>query len=100
MMDIHLCHATYCGTPVRPDLFMCYKHWSMVPADLRRLIWRHYRVSQEVDKSPSAEYLAVAKKAQVAVQQREFEACLQNHGSECGCWKKVKYAEAAQGQLL
>jgi len=83
---------------VRPDLFMCYKHWSMVPADLRRLIWRHYRKGQEVDKSPSTEYLEVAQRAQQAVQKREFEACLQNHGGQCGCWKRPK--EMIQGQLL
>jgi len=79
---------------------MCYKHWTMVPADLRRLIWRHYRNGQEVDKSPSAEYLEVAKKAQDSVQKKEFEACLQSHGSECGCWSRPKHFEVAQGQLL
>lgn len=101
MMDTtHFCHARYCGKPVRPDLFMCYTHWTLVPADLRRLIWRHYRKGQEVDKNPSAEYLDVARKAQDAVQQKEFEACLQNHGSECGCWSRPKNFEVAQGQLL
>lgn len=74
---------------------MCYPHWTMVPADLRRLIWRHY---QEVDKKPSIEYLEAAKKAQESVQQREFEACLQNHGSECGCWSRAKL-EAVQERL-
>lgn len=91
----HFCHAKYCGIPVRPELFMCYAHWTLVPADLRRLIWRHYR--QEVDKKPSLEYLEAAKKAQEAVQKREFEACLQNHGSECGCWSRAKTFETVQG---
>jgi hypothetical protein len=99
-MDIHLCHARNCGAPVRPELFMCRTHWMMVPADLRRLIWRHYRRGQEVDKNPSMEYLEVAKKAQDAVQRREFEACFQNHGTECECWKRPKNFEALQGQLL
>lgn len=79
---------------------MCFKHWSMVPADLRKLIWRHYRNGQEVDKNPSAEYLQVAKKAQDSVQKREFESCLQNHGSECGCWSRPKNFEVVQGYLL
>ena len=77
---------------------MCYAHWTLVPADLRRLIWRHYRKGQEVDQKPSAEYLEAAKKAQESVQQREFEACLQNHGSECGCWSRAKF-EAVQERL-
>jgi hypothetical protein len=99
MMDINcFCHARYCGAAVRPDQFMCYKHWILVPADLRRLIWRHYR--NEIEKSPSAEYLEAVKKAQEAVQQKEFEACLQTHGSECGCWKRLKNAEVVQGQAL
>lgn len=72
---------------------MCYRHWTMVPADLRRLIWRHYRNGQEVDKNPSAEYLEVARKAQDSVLKKEFEACLQNHGSECGCWSRQKDVE-------
>lgn len=78
---------------------MCYKHWSLVPADLRRLVWRHYRKGQEVDKNPSQEYLEVTKKAQDAVEQREFQSCLQSHGSECGCWKRLKNYETAQGHL-
>lgn len=99
-MDIHFCHARHCGTPVKPELFMCRPHWGMVPADLRRLIWRHYRRGQEVDKNPSMEYLEVAKKAQDAVQKREFEICFQAHGAECGCWKRPKNFEALQGHLL
>lgn len=97
---MHFCHARNCGAPVRPELFMCQNHWFMVPADLRRLIWRHYRRGQEVDKNPSAEYLEVAKKAQDAVQKREFQACFQAHGATCGCWSLPKNFEAMQGQLL
>lgn len=97
MTDLpHVCHAKHCGIVVRPDLFMCLPHWNLVPADLRRLISRHYRNGQE----NSAEYLEVAEKAQEAVQQREFQACLQTHGSECGCWERPKKLEVAQGNLL
>lgn len=79
---------------------MCRHHWTLVPADLRRLIWRHYRRGQEIDKNPSMEYLEVAKKAQAAVQKREFEACFQAHGATCDCWKRPKTMEVAQGRLL
>lgn len=97
MDTTHFCHARYCGTPVRPDLFMCYGHWVLVPADIRRLVWRHYRSD---DKTPSVEYQEVIKKAQDAVEKKEFESCLQSHGSECGCWMRFKYVEVAQGQCL
>lgn len=76
---------------------MCYPHWVMIPADLRRLIWRHYRKGQEVDKNPSAEYLEVARKAQEAVEQKEFQACIQAHAADCGCWKRPKSMEMVQG---
>lgn len=84
---------------MRPDLFMCYPHWIQVPADLRRLIWRHYRRGQEVDKNPSAEYLEVTRRAQEAVEQKEFEVCIQAHGADCGCWKRPKSMEMVQGYL-
>lgn len=99
-MDIHFCHARNCGTPVRPDLFMCRGHWLMIPAELRRLIWRHYRKGQEIDKTPTMAYLEVTRKAQEAVEKKEFEACFQAHGADCGCWKRPKDMEALQGHLL
>jgi hypothetical protein len=81
-------------------MFMCSRHWTLVPADLRRIIWRRYRNGQEIDKSPSIEYLEVTKKAQDAVQQKEFEACLQSHGGTCGCWSRPKNFEMVQERLL
>jgi hypothetical protein len=79
---------------------MCYPHWTLVPADLRRIIWRYYRKIHDADKAPSTEYLEVAKKAQDAVQKREFEACFQSHGVECGCWSRPKNFEVVEGSLL
>jgi len=43
----------------------------MVPADLRKAVWREYRPGQEVDKDPTAEYLKTAQKAIAAVQAAE-----------------------------
>ncbi len=63
----HYCHAMGCGKHVPPKLLMCLKHWRMVPSDLQRLVWRHYRPGQEIDKRPSEAYLAVMKRAIQAV---------------------------------
>lgn len=71
-------------------MFACEEHWVQIPAAIRREIWRHYKNGQEVYKTPSLDWIAAARKAQEAVEQKEFERCLQNHGAECGCWKKPK----------
>lgn len=59
----HLCHAYDCETAVKPALFMCRKHWYMVPITLRRAIWAAYVPGQEERKDPSEEYLEVAQHA-------------------------------------
>lgn len=63
----HTCHADGCHAAVPPKLFMCLKHWRMVPRDMQRAIWRHYRPGQEIDKQPSTTYVQVAKAAIEAV---------------------------------
>jgi len=50
---------------------MCFKHWRMVPPEIQRLIWKHYRPGQEVDKRPSDVYLIVARRAVQAVAEEE-----------------------------
>ena len=52
-------------------MFMCRMHWYMVPIDLRRLIWRHYRPGQCDDMNPSKSYCHVAKQAVEAVARKE-----------------------------
>ena len=69
----HLCHAKGCQIPVPPKLLMCLRHWRMVPKDIQRLIWHHYRPGQEIDKKPTAEYLQVMQMAIDAVAKREAE---------------------------
>ena len=68
----HHCHARDCNTSVPPKLFMCRKHWYMVPKRLRDRIWATYRPGQEVDKEPSREYLNAAMEAVNAV--ADFES--------------------------
>lgn len=70
----HTCHADGCSREVPPRLFMCRPHWYLVPKPLRDEIWRHYRPGQEIDKQPSAAYLAVAKRAIAAVAAKEANA--------------------------
>lgn len=72
----HLCHARGCRTEVAPRFLMCARHWSLVPKNLQLKVWRHYRKGQEIDKQPSAEYLAAAKEAidSVAISKPEATA--------------------------
>jgi hypothetical protein len=56
----HTCHAVGCFTPIAPKFHMCPVHWRKVPQTVQQLIWKHYRLGQEIDKRPSAEYLATA----------------------------------------
>jgi hypothetical protein len=42
----------------------CSKHWFMLPRQLRNAVWRTYVPGQEITKTPSNEYLAVAKEVQ------------------------------------
>lgn len=53
----HQCHAEGCTVPVPPRMLMCFRHWSMVPASIKRSVYATYRRGQEVDKRPSVEYL-------------------------------------------
>lgn len=59
----HRCHAIACKQCVPPRMFMCLKHWRMVPRDLQKEVWRNYTPGQEITKSPTAEYLLIAKQA-------------------------------------
>ena len=59
----HHCHARGCYQRTNPSMFMCRAHWFMLPVKARDAIWKTYRIGQEVDKNPSAEYLRVTDKA-------------------------------------
>lgn len=60
-MADHTCHADGCRTPVPPRMFMCRRHWFLVPKPLRDGIWATYRPGQENTKDPSPEYLDIAQ---------------------------------------
>lgn len=59
----HTCHAKGCDKEVPPKMFMCKRHWYMLPKDKQRAIWREYQEGQEVRKDPTERYLEVARDA-------------------------------------
>jgi hypothetical protein len=59
----HTCHARPCNVEIPPKMFMCKRHWFMLPKTMRDAIWANYRPGQEIDKEPSAKYLEVAMAA-------------------------------------
>ena len=67
----HHCHATKCKTEVPPVMFMCRRHWFMVPLPIRNEIWATYRRGQCDDMNPSDNYCVAAKKGVEAVAKRE-----------------------------
>lgn len=67
----HVCHARNCDVPVPPKLFMCKRHWFMVPRVIRWEVWKYYVPGQEILKNPTPEYLAAANMAIRAVALQE-----------------------------
>jgi hypothetical protein len=60
----HTCHWPGCETTVPPKMWGCSKHWFKLPKAIRDRIWAAYRPGQEIDKNPSAAYIAAAQSAQ------------------------------------
>lgn len=57
----HTCHWPGCKKPVPPKMWGCRAHWYALPAALRRKVWAAYVPGQEITKTPSREYIAVAR---------------------------------------
>lgn len=68
----HTCHAWKCRVEVPPAMFMCKMHWFMLPGHLRRDVWRHYVPGQEETKTPTNEYLDVARRAIEWLKEKEY----------------------------
>lgn len=60
----HTCHWPGCTTEVKPAFWGCKTHWYALPTDLRNKIWMAYVPGQEKSKTPSEQYLAVAREVQ------------------------------------
>lgn len=67
----HSCAAHGCDLQIFDGRLMCRRHWGMVPAELRRRVWRTYRPGQEKDGDMAPEYRAAAKAAVAAVARAE-----------------------------
>lgn len=71
----HHCHWPGCTVEVPPAMFSCRKHWFRLPKHLREMIWATYEPGQEVNGTPSAEYLAVVREVLKWVREREERKC-------------------------
>lgn len=74
MPEPHLCHAEGCTARVPRRMFMCRKHWFMVPMDMRGRLLAAYTPGQErLDGTawPSDEYLKIAVACVDAVAAKE-----------------------------
>ncbi len=60
----HHCHWPGCERPVPPSMWGCKPHWFTLPGALRSRIWATYKVGQEVNGTPSDEYIEAAKAVQ------------------------------------
>lgn len=60
----HTCHWPGCARAVPPKMWGCRNHWYTLPARLRNKVWRAYVPGQEITKTPSPEYIEVAKAVQ------------------------------------
>lgn len=68
----HVCHAQGCTKQVPPALFMCAKHWRMVPESMQKAIWHHYQPGQERgDMQPTREYFEATRAAIAYVEELE-----------------------------
>lgn len=67
----HTCHWPNCSKEVPPQMWGCQKHWFTLPKFLRDQVWKEYKPGQEITKTPSERYLAVALTVQVWIE--EFE---------------------------
>ena len=68
----HTCHWPGCTVQVVPALWGCLPHWRTLPKHLQQAIWRAYEPGQEVNGTPSASYVAVARAVQAWI--KEYEA--------------------------
>lgn len=66
----HHCHWPGCDKQVPPAMWGCKGHWFTLPAGLRARVWATYRPGQEVNGTPSAAYIEVAKAVQAWIAER------------------------------
>jgi hypothetical protein len=67
----HTCHWPDCNRQVPPAMWGCKFHWSKLPKRLRDRIWATYEVGQEVNRTPSQDYLDVALEVQAWIREQQ-----------------------------
>lgn len=55
----HTCHARGCDKLVPPSMFMCRRHWFMLPRHMQDEVWEVYVPGQEIRMDPTEEYIEV-----------------------------------------
>jgi hypothetical protein len=60
----HTCHWPGCTKRVAPAMWGCMVHWRMLPQSLRNRIWAAFKPGQEISKTPSREYIEVAREVE------------------------------------
>lgn len=65
----HHCHWPGCGKHVPASCWGCYPHWMKLPKRLRDKMWAAFRPGQEETKTPSCEYVQVAREVQVWIRE-------------------------------
>lgn len=60
----HHCHWPGCNRTVPAAQWGCYPHWMALPKYLRDKIWAAFRPGQEITKTPSQDYVVVAREVQ------------------------------------
>lgn len=81
-MSAHTCHAIGCTTRTSPRLFMCPRHWAMVPKAMQDAIWAAYTPGQERTFDIKDEYFDAAFAARNHVRQLEDAAGSHAKGGE------------------
>lgn len=66
----HHCHWPGCTEQVPPAMWGCKTHWFKLPKALRDRVWATYASGQEIDMTPSREYLDVADDVQRWIRER------------------------------
>lgn len=60
----HECHWPTCVHQVPPAMWGCREHWFNLPKALRDRIWEAYQPGQEINLTPSDEYMKVVLEVQ------------------------------------
>jgi hypothetical protein len=68
----HTCHWPGCATRVPAAMWGCRPHWYRLPLGLRNQVWAAFVPGQEVTKTPSRRYVAVARKVQAWIEAQDL----------------------------